>query len=67
MRSLGREDAAIVEHFERMRRKRNIFTYEVDIVISRTEAQNAFDTAVKFVGRVKEAIKKEHPQQRFRF
>ncbi|MBI5874095.1 MAG: HEPN domain-containing protein [Candidatus Omnitrophica bacterium] len=64
---LGEKYANIVEHFERMRRKRNIFTYEVDIVISRTETEGALETAVKFVSLVKNVIKKENPQQHFKF
>src|SRR3989338_307535 len=31
----------IAERFDIMRRKRNIFTYEIDISISQTEAKNA--------------------------
>ncbi len=64
---LGEKYADILEYFERMRRKRNIFTYEADIVISRTEAENAFETAVKFVSLIKDVIKKENPQQHFKF
>jgi hypothetical protein len=30
----------ILEQFDRMRRKRNIFTYEIDISISKSEATN---------------------------
>ncbi|HHT9105412.1 MAG TPA: HEPN domain-containing protein [Candidatus Wujingus californicus] len=65
--SLGKEFKEIAEHFDRMRRKRNIFTYEIDISISKTEADNAFDTAVKFVNLIKEIIKKENPQIEFKF
>jgi uncharacterized protein (UPF0332 family) len=65
--SLGKELKEIVELFDRMRRKRNIFTYEIDISISRTEADNAFDTAVKFVNLIKDIIKKENPQADFGF
>ncbi len=64
---LGKEFKEIVELFDRMRRKRNIFTYEIDISISRTEADNAFDTAVKFVNMIKDIIKKENPQAEFGF
>src|SRR4030042_2670733 len=46
---LGNELQSLIDHFDRLRRKRNIFTYEIDISISLTEAQNALDTAVKFV------------------
>lgn len=64
---LGGECKAIIERFDRMRRKRNIFTYEVDGVISKTEADGAFETAVKFVELIKETIKKENPQAHFKF
>jgi len=64
---LGKEFKEIVELFDRMRRKRNIFTYEIDISISKTEADNAFDTAVKFVNMIKDIIKKENPQAEFGF
>lgn len=60
--TLGEEFRDIVERFDGMRRKRNIFTYEIDISISRTEANNALDTAIKFVEVIKGAIKKESPQ-----
>lgn len=64
---LGEEYKSIVERFDRMRRKRNIFTYEIDITISRTEAEGAFDTAVKFVNLIKDVIKKESSQGHFKF
>ena len=38
---LGKELKDVVDRFDRMRRKRNIFTYEIDISISRTEADKA--------------------------
>jgi len=64
---LGEDYRNIIERFDRMRRKRNIFTYEVDIAISRTEADNAFDTAVKFIGIIKDLIRKDSPQVEFKF
>lgn len=64
---LGEEYKNITERFDRMRRKRNIFTYEIDIAISRTEAEGAFDTAVKFVTVIKGVIKEENPQEHFKF
>jgi uncharacterized protein (UPF0332 family) len=64
---LGAEYENIVERFDRMRRKRNIFTYEVDIAISKTEADGAFETAVKFVDLIKETVKRESPQAHFKF
>ncbi|MDD5568257.1 MAG: hypothetical protein PHY88_03535 [Candidatus Omnitrophica bacterium] len=64
---LGEEYKNIVERFDRMRRKRNIFTYEIDISISYTEAENAFATATKFVSLIKEIIKRDNPQGHFKF
>lgn len=64
---LDKEYANLFERFERMRRKRNIFTYEVDVDISLTEAENAFETAVKFIKLIKDTIKRENPQRHFKF
>jgi len=59
---LGDEFKAITEQFDRMRRKRNIFTYEIDISISKSEAINALSTAARFVDLIKGIIRKENPQ-----
>jgi len=64
---LGKEFKAIVEQFDRMRRKRNIFTYEIDISISKSEASNALDRATMFVNLIKRIIQKENPQTEFNF
>ena len=64
---LGKEFKTIVDHFDEMRKKRNIFTYDVDISISMTEASNAINTAEKFVDLIKEIIKKDSPQTHFKF
>ena len=64
---LGKEFKAIVEQFDRMRRKRNIFTYEIDMSISKSEASNALDRATMFVNLVKGIIQKENPQMEFTF
>lgn len=63
---LGKEFKAITEQFDRMRRKRNIFTYEVDISISKSEALNALSMAAKFVDLIKGVIRKENPQMEFK-
>jgi uncharacterized protein (UPF0332 family) len=57
----------LIERFDRMRRKRNIFTYEIDVVISYTEAENALRSAEKFVSLIMELVKKKNPQGRFSF
>jgi uncharacterized protein (UPF0332 family) len=64
---LGKEFNAIVEQFDRMRRKRNIFTYEIDISISKSEAANALERATMFVNLIKGKIQKENPQMEFKF
>ena len=64
---LGKEFKLIVEQFDRMRRKRNIFTYEIDISISMSEAISALKTAEKFVDLVKETIQKASPQTELKF
>ncbi len=65
--ALGKEYAKIIERFDRMRRKRNIFTYEIDITISHTEAVVALRTAEEFVRLIIEIVKKENPQENFKF
>ena len=64
---LGKEFVSIVEQFDNMRRKRNVFTYDVDITISKIEAANALGTAMEFVAIIEKVIKDEHPQIKFGF
>jgi uncharacterized protein (UPF0332 family) len=63
----GKEFKVITEQFDRMRRKRNIFTYEIDISISKSEATNALDMAKRFVDLIKATIQKENPQMELKF
>jgi len=62
---LGDEYKQLIQHFDRMRRKRNLFTYEVSFSISQTEAENALKNATKFVKTIQKFIKKENPQMSF--
>lgn len=64
---LGNKYRQLTQHFDRMRRKRNIFTYEVDISISKTEVKNALKTAKKFVQTIKDIAEKANPQYKFKF
>lgn len=64
---LGKEFKSVAEQFDRMRRKRNIFTYDVDIAISKTDAINALATATQFVDLMKELMQKENPQLEFKY
>lgn len=59
---LGESYDRITTYFDRMRRKRNKFTYEEYVSISKTEAENAIENAIEFVNIVKGIIKKENPQ-----
>jgi len=65
--ALGKEHAEMIERFDRMRRKRNIFTYEIDITISHTEAVEALRTAEEFVRLIIGIARKENPQGNFKF
>jgi len=58
---LGEEFKNIIKKFDRMRRKRNQFTYDPFIPVSKIEAKNALITAQNFVKIVQEIIKKENP------
>lgn len=64
---LGNKYKNLTQHFDRMRRKRNIFIYEVNISISPTEVENALITAKEFVELIKEIITKANPQHKFTF
>ena len=64
---LGKEYSTLVERFEKMRRKRNIFFYESDPFGTLTEAENALKAASQLVQIILETIRKENPQLHFRF
>ncbi len=64
---LGEEFKNIVKKFDRMRRKRNQFTYDPFIPVSKIEAENALKTAEEFVKIVLKLVQKENPQLRFSF
>ncbi|MCK9266186.1 HEPN domain-containing protein [bacterium] len=64
---LGKEFELLVEKFDKMRRKRNQFTYDPFFPVSRTESIKALKTAGYFVKVVSNLIKKETPNQRFDF
>ena len=56
----------LVLHFDKMRRKRNPFTYEVSISISLSELKNALKSASNFIKIIRDLIEKENPQHRFK-
>ena len=50
-----------------MRRKRNQFTYDPFLPVSKVEAETALRIAEEFVDKVIERLKKENPQLRLDF
>ena len=64
---LGEKYKALTQHFDKMRKKRNIFTYEVSISISETEVRNAIKSAADFIKAVRDIIEKENSQHKFKF
>ena len=64
---LGDEFRTLTEHFERMRRKRNLFIYELNINISEIEVNKALKSVSKFITAIKDIIERENPQYKFKF
>jgi len=52
----------LLTKFDMMRRKRNQFTYDPLLPVSKTEAENAIKSAKEFAAKITEFIKKENPQ-----
>jgi len=59
---LGDRGKQLVLRFDRMRRKRNIFTYETGSPISKTEAESALKTATEFIELINKLLRAEDPQ-----
>lgn len=64
---LGEKYKTITQRFDSMRRKRNIFTYEVSISFSETEVNSALKSAESFIQTVRDTIESEDPQHKFKF
>lgn len=61
---LGSKFSDLVEYFNRMRKKRNKFTYdEPEILVSEEEAKNAILVAKEFVTKIVQFIKEKNPQK----
>jgi uncharacterized protein (UPF0332 family) len=56
-RVLGEEYRTLVNKFQRMRRKRHKFIYEIEGVISKTEAKESIDSAKKLIEGINETVK----------
>ncbi|MDD3170494.1 MAG: HEPN domain-containing protein [Candidatus Paceibacterota bacterium] len=62
---LGRDNLKIVRHFDRMRKKRNRFTYdEPGLLVSKTETEQAFKNAKEFVEKIHNFIQDKNPQKK---
>jgi len=64
---LGNEFKTLTQHFDKMRRKRNLFIYEVNISISEDEVATALTSASSFIKAIRGIIEKENPQHKFEF
>lgn len=64
---LGENYSLLVQKFEKMRRKRNIFFYESDPFGTSTEAENALQAASQLIQVIEGMIQKENPQFHFSF
>jgi uncharacterized protein (UPF0332 family) len=59
---LGKEFGELIDMFDKMRRKRNQFTYDPMLPLSLTEAKSALRTAGDFYKKVKSFLEKKYPQ-----
>jgi uncharacterized protein (UPF0332 family) len=64
---LGDQYKTLIQKFDRMRKKRNIFIYEVTISISKTEVSNAIKNAEELVKTIRDLIEGSNPQYKFKF
>ncbi len=59
---LGDEFSTLIDSFDRMRRKRNQFTYDPMFPLSLSEAKKALETATMFNKKVKSYLRKQYSQ-----
>lgn len=59
---LGKEFSELIDIFDKMRKKRNQFTYDPMLPLSLAEAKNALKTANDFHVKVKSFLDKKYPQ-----
>lgn len=64
---LGEKYKSLTQRFDSMRRKRNMFTYELSISFSETEVNSALESAEGFIKIVRDTIESEDPQHKFKF
>lgn len=64
---LGPKFALITQHFDRLRKKRNVFFYDSEDARNFTEARKAIETAEELLAGIMTKIKVLKPQQEFNF
>jgi len=64
---LGPKFSLITKHFDRLRKKRNIFFYDSEDAQNFTEAKKAIGVAEELLAGIKNKIKALNPQQEFNF
>ena len=64
---LGKGFGDLIGRFEKMRRKRNEFTYEIGSLLSRADALRALETAEQFIHSVSVELRKRNPQRELKF
>jgi uncharacterized protein (UPF0332 family) len=64
---LGKKYKIVTLHFEKTRKKRNIFTYDVSISISESEVRSASKSAAELTEAIRTIIIEENPQHHFSF
>ncbi len=60
---LGKEFKGLMAMFNRMRRKRHDTIYAVNAFISKNEAEQALETAAKYLAIIRAEIEKKNPQK----
>lgn len=64
---LGKGFQNLIKKFDRMRRKRNQFTYDPFLPVSKVEAETALEIAEEFVDKAIQRLKKENPQLKLKY
>lgn len=61
---LGKKFKSLIKTFDYMRKKRNRFIYEVDIIITEKEAEDSIKIANKYLNIIENIIQKKNPQKK---
>jgi len=64
---LGKRFSSLTDQFDRMRKKRNLLMYDVGVLISHSETEEAFAAAERYLDKTREFLAREDPQLKFDF